>query len=121
MTILLVILLGANLAALAVMTARYRRGGRVRRARVAADGCPPAKAPYVLDLEARRRWEAVDLALLHEVNREEYLRVLAKAKVRTPRALTDSERAFLDRMAEAERRVRLARRRPTRPARPRAG
>lgn len=73
-----------------------------------------AKPPYVLDLEARNRWESVDTALLHEVNREEFEHLLALALDEGVRALRSAERTFMDRMVEAERRVRVARARAIR-------
>lgn len=75
-----------------------------------------AKPPYVLDLEARNRWESVDPALLHQVNREEFEILLARALTEGVRALDPRERAFLDRMVEAERSVRVARARSARRA-----
>lgn len=72
------------------------------------------KPPYVLDLEARNRWESVDPALLHELNREEFEHLLARALENGARSLGPGERAFLDRMVEAERRVRVARARAAR-------
>lgn len=115
MTTLLTILLAVNVAALAVMTALYRRAKRAQRQRRVEAPNSQYKSPYVLDLEARNRWEAVDLGLLHEVNREEFQKVLAKARAQSVRALTPQERAFLDRMVEAERRVRVSRRRAADP------
>lgn len=111
MTTILIILLAMNVAALAVMTALYRRAKRAQRQRRVEAPNSQYKSPYVLDLEARNRWEAVDLSLLHEVNREEFQKVLAKVKGGSMRALSAQERAFLDRMVEAERRVRISRRR----------
>jgi membrane associated rhomboid family serine protease len=45
-----------------------------------------------------KRWAAVDVSRLHPINRDEYERLLQKAKDRGLTALTESDRAFLDRM-----------------------
>jgi hypothetical protein len=74
------------------------------------------KPPYVVDLDARNRWESVDPALLHEVNREEFEVLLARALADGVRSLDPIERAFLDRMVESERSVRVARARSARRA-----
>lgn len=106
MTTWLWILLAANLAALTATAVLYRRlkKAQVRR-RVEAPNSQ-YKSPYVLDLESKERWEAIDLDRLHEVNREEVEKLLAKLAATSVRALTASERAFLDRMVEAQERVR---------------
>lgn len=54
--------------------------------------------------KARReeqRWKDIDLAALHEVNREEVERILAKLEEDGPAGLTASERDFMNRMAQA--------------------
>ena len=48
-----------------------------------------------------RRWEAIDLSQLHELNREEVETVLAKARESGVRALSASERQFMERMIQA--------------------
>jgi membrane associated rhomboid family serine protease len=50
------------------------------------------------DGPALQRWEAIDLKLLHELNRHEVETLLRKARALGVRALTADERAFLDRM-----------------------
>ncbi|MEJ2540946.1 MAG: rhomboid family intramembrane serine protease, partial [Gemmatimonadota bacterium] len=50
---------------------------------------------------ALRRWEAIDTAGLHELNREEVETLLSKARTDGVRALTPSERQFLERMIRA--------------------
>jgi hypothetical protein len=67
--------------------------------------------PYALDLESKARWESLDLDRVHEVNREEVQRILIKLKVTSVPALNRQERAFLDRVVEAERRVMRSERR----------
>ncbi|MDT8341458.1 MAG: rhomboid family intramembrane serine protease [Longimicrobiales bacterium] len=46
------------------------------------------------------RWEAIDTAALHELNREEVEHLLAKARRDGVRALSVAERQFLDRMLQ---------------------
>lgn len=119
MTKLLLILLGVNLAALVVVTLMYRRAKKAQRQRRVEAPNSQYKSQYVMDLEAKNRWETLDLSLLHEVNREEFEKILAKVKATSVRALNTQERAFLDRMVEAEQRVRRSRRREESQGRPR--
>lgn len=75
-----------------------RRAGRQRRVE------PPNsahKSAYVVDMEARERWESLDLGRLHELNREEVEALLGKVRATGVKSLTGGERAFLDRMADA--------------------
>jgi hypothetical protein len=98
----------------------YRRAVKAQKRRRVEAPNSQYKSRYVLDLEARDRWERIDLSRMHEVNREEVEKVLAKLKATSVRALTSQERAFLDRMVEAERRTARERRRDERqPGRPR--
>lgn len=108
MTTLLIILLGVNLTALAVVWVLYRRARKAQKRRRVEAPNSEYKSRYVLDLEAKDRWEDLDLGHLHEVNREEVEKVLAKLRATSVRALTSQEKAFLDRMVEAERRSRAA-------------
>jgi hypothetical protein len=50
--------------------------------------------------EAMRRWSAINVEGLHELNREEVQRLLAKAKSAGAGSLTPDERAMLDRFAQ---------------------
>lgn len=111
MTTLLFILLGINTVALAVVWALYRKARKAQKTRRVEAPNSQYKSQYVLDLEAKDRWESVDLSLLHPVNREEMETVLAKLRATNVRALTPKERAFLDNMVEAERRARKSARR----------
>ena len=63
------------------------------------------KSPYVMDTEARERWESLDLSRLHEVNREEVEKLIGKVRATGVKSLTVPELAFLDRMADAHDRV----------------
>jgi hypothetical protein len=106
MTKFLLILLGVNIAALIAVTILYRRAKKAQRRRRIEAPNSQYKSQYVMDLEAKQRWEALDLSLLHEVNREEFEKILGKVRRTSVRELSSQERAFLDRMVEAERRVR---------------
>jgi hypothetical protein len=66
---------------------------------------PPDSAapPPLVELEARQRWESLDLSRLHELNREEVEKLLAKVRGTGVKSLTAGERAFLDRMSRAGR------------------
>lgn len=111
MTTFLLILLALDTLALAVVWVLYRKARKAQRQRRVEAPNSEYKSPYVLDLEAKDRWESLDLSLLHEVNREEMETVLARLRSTNVRALTAQERAFLDRMVEAERRARRTARR----------
>lgn len=51
------------------------------------------------DKASLKRWETIDLSTLHELNREEVQVLLQKVNVLGVKALSPSERQFLDRMA----------------------
>jgi hypothetical protein len=51
------------------------------------------------DRVAVSRWKGISMSSLHELNREEVERLLAKVKADGASSLTPSEREFLDRMA----------------------
>ena len=84
-----------------VLLRLYRRERRANRQRRVAAPNSVHKSPYVIDMEARERWESLDLTRLHEVNREEIEKLLAKVRASGVKSLTSHERAFLERMAEA--------------------
>lgn len=54
---------------------------------------------FVGDRVALARWKGISVESLHELNREEVQRLLAKVKADGAGSLSDSERAFMDRMA----------------------
>ncbi len=118
-TLILLATLAAETAALATVSILYRRAKKAGKARRVEGPNSQFRSPYVLDLEARERWEAMDLDRLHEVNREEVVRMLGKVRAGGVRDLTPAERDFLDRMADAQDRVqgRAGGRRAPRPRR----
>ena len=52
------------------------------------------------DVESRHRWHNIDLDRVHDVNREEVIRLLAKVDALSAEALRPRERAFLDSMTD---------------------
>lgn len=62
-------------------------------------GKSKSKPGFVGDRTAMARWKGISVDSLHELNREEVERLLAKVKVDGPGSLSASEREFLDRMA----------------------
>jgi hypothetical protein len=106
MTALRIIFLGVNVVALVAVVALYLQLRKSERKRRVEAPNSRYKSPYVEDLEAKERWEGLDLSYMHRVNREEVERILSKLRATSVRALTEAERAFLDRMVEAERRLR---------------
>ena len=105
MTIFLLVLLVLNTAALTVVLVLYRKAKKAQKKRRVEAPNSQYKSQYVLDLESKERWESIDLSRLHEVNREEVEKTLAKLRATSVRALTVGERSLLDRMADSQDRV----------------
>jgi membrane associated rhomboid family serine protease len=75
------------------------RAGRERR-RVLGAAKPSVVERYAAELRIdTSRWEAIPRERLHEINRAEVDRILAKIRESGPASLTPDERAFMDRMA----------------------
>ena len=108
MTRLLIGLLALNVVALTTAIVVYRRARKAQKQRVVERPNSQYKSQYVADLESKDRYQTLDLARMHEINREETQKILAKLRTGTVRNLARSERDFLDRMVEAERRQRAA-------------
>jgi hypothetical protein len=121
MTTLLLVLLALETVALAVTIVLYRRLKKANKTRRVEAPNSSYKSKYVMDLEAQDRWERLDLDRLHEVNREEMVKILAKVREGSIRALSQSERDFLDRMADAHDRAVREGRRPGGGRRPDGG
>lgn len=77
---------------------RWRRRRRAPR-RVESPNSEHRPAPGSTDWEARKAWESIVLDDLHELNRGEVSKLLAKLQDGGVRSLSAEERAFLDRMA----------------------
>lgn len=57
-------------------------------------------SPLVHERETRHRWQDMALDRVHEINREEVVRLLAKVEAGSVEALSEKERVFLDHMAK---------------------
>lgn len=110
MTTLRILFLGLNVVALATVVFLYLRLRKAdgHRRRIEAPNSE-YRSRYVADIETKEKWVGLDLNHMHQVNRKEVERVLAKLHATSVRALSEGERAFLDRMVEAERRSLRAR------------
>lgn len=73
----------------------WRRGAARRDFQRKVQDIPSAT---LSESSALERWEAIDLKLMHELNRHEVEMLLRKARALGVGALTADERAFLDRM-----------------------
>lgn len=100
-TLILLVLLAAETAALVALAVLYRKAKKAGKVRRVEGPNSQFKSPYVMDLESKERWETMDLDHLHEVNREEVVKILGKVRALGVRGLSANERAFLDRMADA--------------------
>jgi hypothetical protein len=77
----------------------WRRGAAKRDfQRKLNQGAPTGLDAALGDKAAVKRWQSIDLARLHELNREEVVSLLDKVNKLGPRSLTVSERQFLDRL-----------------------
>lgn len=89
-----------SLATLTVARAIRARLERQRRPRVVEAPNSHYTSKLVLDRDAHERWKAIPLEKVHEINREEVRRLLAKVEEYGVDQLTGRERTFLDRIAE---------------------
>ncbi|MFW6039893.1 MAG: hypothetical protein ACOC9N_02320 [Gemmatimonadota bacterium] len=94
----LLALLAAAIAAVAI--ARRVRARRRARRRVVEKPNSHYTPRIVRENEARHRWRDIALDRMHEINREEVERLLAKVEAAGVAVLTPKEREFLDYMAE---------------------
>jgi hypothetical protein len=104
-TIALLVLVVVQSAMLGVLLRLYLHARQLHEQarRESAAAQPGSHQVPPADLEARQRWEALDLSRLHELNREEAEKLLAKMRGSGVKSLTSAERAFLDRMTQAVR------------------
>lgn len=96
--ILLLAAVGAGFALAAVI--RIVRARRKARRRVREMPNSHYTSEIVRHNEARHRWSNIALERLHEINREEVVRLLARVEATSVDSLRPNERAFLDRMFE---------------------
>ncbi len=73
----------------------------MRRSAPSRRSCTPDASPkgFGGDRLALMRWKGISVGSLHELNRGEVLRLLAKAEREGPASLSRPERDFLDRMS----------------------
>ncbi len=74
----------------------WRRGAGRRAWQKAISSTQPSA--NVSDRTARERWKGISLEGLHELNRDEVVRLLDKVEAEGTKSLTPAERDFLDRM-----------------------
>jgi membrane associated rhomboid family serine protease len=78
--------------------AEWRRGAGRRAFQKAMS--PGPKPGLGSDRSAAARWKGISMEGLHEINREEVVRLLAKVEAGGAPSLTQAERDFLDRMSQ---------------------
>ena len=92
--------IAAGAAVVAVAAIRLVRSRRRPRRRVVEKPNSHYTSQLARDSESKHRWSNLALDRMHEVNRAEVVRLLAKVEATSVDALRPNERAFLDRMAE---------------------
>jgi hypothetical protein len=90
----------AVVAIAAVIAARLTRSRRRAKRRVVEKPNSHYTSQLARDSESKHRWSNIALDRMHEVNRAEVVRLIAKVEATSVDALRPNERAFLDRMAE---------------------
>ena len=98
------VFLGLSILALVVILVLYRRVKQIQRRGGTESTDSDFTSLDVSDKDATKSWEGLSLEGMHRVNQEEVRRILTKLEEMSIRAVTPSERAFLDRMVDAERR-----------------
>ena len=83
-----------------IITLRLRRVRRRGQRRVVELPNSHYTSQLARNSEKRHRWSNIALERLHEVNREEVVRLVAKVDATSVDALRPNERTFLDRMVE---------------------
>ncbi|HEX6940251.1 MAG TPA: hypothetical protein VF158_12630 [Longimicrobiales bacterium] len=91
-------LLGLALLVAAAASRRATRARRRARRRIVEPPNSHFTARIVRENETRHGWQNIDLDRIHEINREEVVRLLAKVEAAGIQALRANERAFLDHM-----------------------
>lgn len=93
-------LLILGLVVLAFAALRRARARAKARRRVVEQPNSHYTSPLVRQSETRHRWQDIALDRIHEINREEVVRLIARVEATSVDALRPREREFLDRMAE---------------------
>jgi|SRR5690606_4402894 len=86
--------------AMAIAVARSIRARRRARRRVVELPNSHYASQLARAIETRHRWHGIDLGRIHEINRGEVERLLAKVEALGVDALRPNERVFLDTMAK---------------------
>jgi hypothetical protein len=87
-----------SIATTVAMLRRARTRARARR-RVVEKPNSHYTAPGVIENETRHRWHDIALERVHEINRGEVVRLIARADAGGVDALRPNERAFLDQIS----------------------
>jgi cell division protein FtsL len=93
-------LLVAIVITAAAVAARVTRSRRKVKRRVVEKPNSHYTSQLARNSESKHRWSNIALDRMHEVNRAEVERLLARVEATSVDALRPNERAFLDRMAE---------------------
>lgn len=86
--------------ALVIALARSVRARRRARRRVVEKPNSHYASQLARAVETRHRWHGIDLSRIHEINRGEVERLLAKVEALGVDSLRPNERVFLDHMAK---------------------
>ena len=89
---------GAVFGFLYIKWHEWRRGSAKREFQKKMKPEKPSRG-FVADRNAVARWKGISVESLHELNRDEVVRLMSKVQDAGPSSLTDAEREFLDRMA----------------------
>lgn len=92
-------LLGLALPVAGLAASRAIRKRRRARRRIVEMPNSHYTSRVVRENETRHRWRDIDLDRIHEINREEVVRLLARVEAAGTDALRPTERTFLDHMA----------------------
>lgn len=92
-----------GLFALGVALVRVARARARARRRLVEKPNSHYTAPLVRENETRHRWHDIDLDRVHEINRTEVVRLLAKIDAAGLDAIRTTEREFLDQIAKISR------------------
>ena len=98
--LLLLGLIGCGVIAITAVALKRAVRARARARRVVEKPNSHHTAPATRDVITRHRWADIELDRVHEINRGEILRLLAKVEVSGVATLRPNERAFMDRMCE---------------------
>lgn len=95
----LVVVVAAIATFIAISLRRAIRARSRARSRIVEQPNSHYTSPLVRNGEIRHRWQNIDLDSIHEVNRGEVSRLLARVEVSGVDSLREAERVFLDQVA----------------------